>query len=353
MPLEVIEATDTLAQMVVFRTSAVYEMLLSLQTLARGERHREWAAHAREALPGDFWAELEALYTPHSCGMLFPELAVDYPRHDDVPGFFEHVRNGRPTFVFYLLGRVLPLEAVRRVAMDWPALLAELQAHDPYYHKKMADLPLTEVIAGLPAFRARLVALWERYWTAFFRLEIPAIETHWEAGLADKQRVLARDGGQALIEYVTGKSDLPQPLPPDYPVREVVFTPLYLLPSPVYIFYGYGNVTVLYDSEATEARRAQIEHAMEEALATTKALSDATRLKILRLVAGAKGHALPGKKIAALLKLSPSAVSRHLAQLKDGGLILEEPGDGSNLNYRLQKETLTDLPRKLLDYLFS
>jgi hypothetical protein len=63
--------------------------------------------------------------------------------------------------------------------------------------------------------------------------------------LEDKQNVLARSGGQTLYEHVTGKSHLIPALPPDHPVTEVVFVPIYLIPSPVYMFYGYGNITVL------------------------------------------------------------------------------------------------------------
>jgi DNA-binding transcriptional ArsR family regulator len=118
------------------------------------------------------------------------------------------------------------------------------------------------------------------------------------------------------------------------------------------MFYGYGNVTILFDSERTEARLAQIEQATEEMLCTLKALSDGTRLKVLRLVALHEGD-INGKAIAEKLNLSASAVSRHLAQLRESGLISEETTDNRLVAYRLQKETVTALPEKLLDYLYS
>jgi DNA-binding transcriptional ArsR family regulator len=117
------------------------------------------------------------------------------------------------------------------------------------------------------------------------------------------------------------------------------------------MFYGYGNVTILFDSEMTEARLAEIERGKEQAINSLKALGDNSRLDILRLIAHSEGK-IHGKKIAESLSLSASAVSRHLTQLKDAGLIAEESQDNRTITYRLQKDTITGLPDKLLDYLY-
>ena len=82
-----------------------------------------------------------------------------------------------------------------------------------------------------------------------------------------------------------------------------------------------------------------------------KALDDETRLKILNLITR-HGSSLHGKSIAERLGISASAVSRHLALLKDGKLIVEEP-QKNLITYRFQKETLENLVSKLLDYLYS
>ncbi|NDJ76684.1 MAG: helix-turn-helix transcriptional regulator, partial [Chloroflexi bacterium] len=59
-----------------------------------------------------------------------------------------------------------------------------------------------------------------------------------------------------------------------------------------------------------------------------------------------------GKKIAAKLELSASAVSRHLGQLKDAGLITEETHDNRTITYRLQWGLVAALPDLLGDYLY-
>jgi DNA-binding transcriptional ArsR family regulator len=116
------------------------------------------------------------------------------------------------------------------------------------------------------------------------------------------------------------------------------------------MFYGYGNVTVLFDSERTQARIAEIEQGKERALAVLKALSDSSRLDLLRVITQKEGQ-LNGKKIAEHLNLSASAVSRHLAQLKDAGVILEDTGDNRAVTYRIQWDALRDLPDLLQDFL--
>jgi DNA-binding transcriptional ArsR family regulator len=79
-------------------------------------------------------------------------------------------------------------------------------------------------------------------------------------------------------------------------------------------------------------------------------LGDGSRLDILRLIARHESR-MNGKRIAEKLNLSASAVSRHLAQLKEAGLILEETQDNRTITYRLQRETITTLADRVLDYL--
>jgi hypothetical protein len=129
------------------------------------------------------------------------------------------------------------------------------------------------ILADISGFRERLVHAWQAYWTAFFQHEIAGFEPQWTAGLQDKQSILEREGGRVLLEKVTGRSDLPPELPPGMPITSVTFTPVCLLQSRVYRFFGYGNVTILFDPHLPRAQAA-IEHAKDEALATLKALND-------------------------------------------------------------------------------
>ncbi|MHB8625762.1 MAG: ArsR/SmtB family transcription factor [Aggregatilineales bacterium] len=355
MPVEIIETTDALTDLVQFRSSPVYEMIVSLHTLVAGRRHLEWAAKARATLGPEFWAELEAVYRPFHEGVVLFELPVDYKDHEDVIGFIDYVRAMDPaTFVFYFIGRVIPRDELMRSNLDPEFVAQSLNeycasvSHPLYAYVDTMKTMLRDV----SAYQRRLTDVWERYWNEFFQGQVDALPAHWSQGIADKEHLLARAGGSALYEFITGKKKLPENLPSDYPITEIVCVPVYFVTWPSYLFFGYGNVTLLFNSEATLARLSEIEQRKDEAVLVTRALSDNTRLAILKLIVERDGH-MHGKKIAEKLDLSPSSISRQLGQLRDSGLVIEERHDDQTVTYRLVKETITALADEILDYLYS
>lgn len=352
MPFEVIDTLDPLTGMVEFRISAVYEMVMSIRTwLKPAPRHEAWARRISAALSPALSKELTYLYQEFSDGGLYFELPVDYAAHGDMPGFLDYVRGLSDTeFCFYLLGRTIPLDELSDLLPDSDAVRATLNGRSEHYewYGRYID-PILEDISG---FRSRLVKAWETYWKVFFQHEVAPLEPIWMAGLQEKRNILEREGGRALLEKVTGRSELPPELPIGMPITSLTFMPVSLLPSRVYRFFGYGNVTILFDPQFTEATLIAVEQAKNEAMATIKALNDEKRLEILRLIVQ-QHHGHPhGKSIAEKTEISASAVSRHLALLKEGDLIAEEPHKNL-ITYRFQRETLTGLVDKLLDYLYS
>ncbi|MBN1285871.1 MAG: winged helix-turn-helix transcriptional regulator [Anaerolineae bacterium] len=350
MPLQVIEAADSITEMIRFHTSTVFEMMVSLHNVVtQSHRHRDWIEKARAALPPDFLDELDAVYGTYSDGVFFFELAISYADQNDVPGFTEHIREMNPVqFAFYLVGRAVPVEEIAKTDLS----LQALRAITPDKYGEMLDYgPMAEIFADIPAFQNRLADLWERYWEIFFRDQATEMRTLWENGIQEKERLLSREGGAALFEHITGWKELPSELPEGYPVTDIVFIPIMMMPSHVYIFYGYGNVTIMFDCRLQESRTEHQERMRVDAINVFKALSDDTRLKILRLIT-LQPERMHGKVIAEKVGLSASAVSRHIGVLKDGDLIAEEPCDGK-ITYRLNKELVQSLSDKLLDYLYS
>lgn len=351
MPFQVIDTTDPLTNLVRFTTSPVLELITSLHLLLDPKRRTEWATAARKQLPPEFLRELQAVYGPFQNGFFFFELGVESDDHNDVPGFIDMIRTMSPVrFVFYLVGRVISEDQIATTELNRDAI-DDLLVDSPYgTHCMCRDVPFDDVLADVPAFQQRLADLWQWYWDEFFHTQIDILRPHWDAALADKNMLLARDGGEALYEHVTGKKELPSPLPSNYPIQDILFVPVYLTASSVYMFYGYGNVTVLFDSERTQARVAEIEQGKERALAILKALGDSSRLDITRLVAQNEGK-INGKKLAAKLNLSASAVSRHLAQLRDAGVITEEAQDNRERTYYIVWDAIRDLPGLLKEYM--
>ncbi|MBG0788764.1 MAG: winged helix-turn-helix transcriptional regulator, partial [Anaerolineaceae bacterium] len=83
---------------------------------------------------------------------------------------------------------------------------------------------------------------------------------------------------------------------------------------------------------------------LETLLAFFKALADATRLKIVGLLAQKESSV---EELAAMLEVSPSTVSHHLSKLAEIGLVSAR-ADGYYNVYSLQTEVLEGMAQKLL-----
>ncbi len=82
-----------------------------------------------------------------------------------------------------------------------------------------------------------------------------------------------------------------------------------------------------------------------------KALGDATRLKILKMIA-AKGNNLCVGKIACNLSISQPAVSQHLKILKNAGLV-EADRQGFHVHYKIRNNALDAYGINAADFLKS
>ncbi len=83
---------------------------------------------------------------------------------------------------------------------------------------------------------------------------------------------------------------------------------------------------------------------LETLLAFFKALADATRLKIVGLLAQKESSV---EELAAMLAVSPSTVSHHLSKLAEIGLVSAR-ADGYYNVYSLQTDVLEGMAQKLL-----
>lgn len=105
------------------------------------------------------------------------------------------------------------------------------------------------------------------------------------------------------------------------PYERFCFLPSLLLP--------FASSRFFYDNGTAHNRQILIcsirepEKGREDTIGALKALSDETRYQILMLLA--KHGSVNGQDIARKLKLAPSTVSHHMTELKERGLITEEP----------------------------
>lgn len=347
--------TDDFRSMITFRTSTIYEMCLSLGELHNpSRRHQDWAKETSDRLPGDLLDDVHFLHGRFENGILLMELAVDYPDHHDVEGFLDYVQQMATTdFLFYVLGRLAPKEEMGRLEPNMESLLSAIAYSCSQgcadLENKYATEEYLELLANPDGYRTRIVRLWKRYWEEYFKEASKAYRQTWEDSIREKSLALS---GQDPVEFVKGlanKAELPDQIPPEYPTQEIILIPTCFGP-PHMTFVGYGSTTVIYDCHITEERREELERLEEEIIGLGKALSDKTRLRLLKWIV--REPSLYGRKLAEMCHVSQPSVSRHLGILKEARLIQERPRD-NYIAYRACREQIEKLSPQLLAYLYE
>ena len=324
-------------------------MITSLQGIIDSWKLQDLAEEAKAALGEGFLRETTSLYRKMYTCCFLTELAVDYPDRNDVEGFLDYLGDlPLNTFLFYLLGRWFPKEAI---PPDFTRDLVENLIDNHEESEEIKQLyPDISWIDDLELIKRDIRKVWTTYWTDFFSAKAASIEEKWTKSIFEKQDYLEQHGGTELYKQITGHDKLPDPVPSDIPITQVEIIPLCYTPRGALVFYGYGTAQVLYNCSITRDHERKIEDYRKKSLVVLKALSDENRLKILKLISQNE-RMINGKKIAQKLDLSPSVVSRHLGQLKDAGLIEEYSTDKRNISYSFHISRLRALGEDLEAYI--
>lgn len=127
------------------------------------------------------------------------------------------------------------------------------------------------------------------------------------------------------------------------PYAEFVFLPSYLLP---YKACRYFHVKGEHKRQFLFLTLRTSYHAQADTVKALKAIADATRYQILALLA--KEGTMRGFEIAKALSIATSTVSHHMDQLKESGLITEEPVKNAKyygLNPQTAKELIAEIAK--------
>ncbi len=340
---------DRFSDMIKFRTSSIFEMMMWMQKLVQSYMSDEWKDGIISVLGTAYVDQLRKLYQKFHLGCDFTELAIEYREQHDISGFIQYVKElGLREFCFYLLGRVFPLESLPD-EISTANLQKLIEANPELQVYCSGDYSLSWA-DDIEQIRRELIGLWKIFFEKIFRSEVTNCEPLWTESIQNREEYMNRYGGEELHEFLAGKRKLPPPMPPDTPYHEIVCIPCTRISRKKRIYFGYGNITILYDASRNEGQDIEVEEARKSALLMLKALGDENRLKILKLISD-EAYTLNGKAIAAKLRLSPSVISRHLSQLRDAGVLEEQSEDNRNITYKLNTPRIDELSDLLILYL--
>lgn len=347
MPLQ--QQNDPLSHITRFQSSSVLELLMWVQTLSHSHHYTEWRNEVTHILGTAFIKELREFFSSFHMGCDFLEIAVEYSDHHNIEGFFDHILSLSDShLIFYILGRIFPKEAISDNFSyeDYSRLVEKYPTFSSYC--TLSYEPIW--IGRIPKIKEQLVYFLKVVWNKVFKEQIEHCRKIWQHSIKEKEKYFYVNGGLELMKDVSGASELPDQLPEGEPYIEIVYVPITKIPRKHRTYYGYGNITILYDAARTREKAMELVKAKENAMAIMKALGDENRLKMVKLITD-EAYALNGKMLAEKMSLSPSVVSRHLGQLREAGILEEQSEDNRNITYRLNNRQIEELSKMLLMYL--
>lgn len=295
-----------------------YELLVSLKAYGnRSERKSlemgaAWAAEVTRRIGAEAAAAIRAGEKP-SCVYLLELVIWLRPRQQSVEEFLGWLETFSPGALYELLMPYLPDD-------DMPSLRALAQA-----------LPET----------MRVLSLWnERY----FRDLDPDVLSGLAANAAALRQRAQTTPAEELVEEATSGVHLLLDPPPD----TVLLIPQYHY-RPWNLFSSYRNLHVIeYPCDAVPPAPGEPSPAL---LRLTRALSDESRLRILRFLSR---EPLSFTAVVQRTGLSKSTVHYHMVALRAAGLVrVHDTGVNEGVTYSLRANAITALGARLQSFLME
>jgi DNA-binding transcriptional ArsR family regulator len=338
------------------------EAVFSLHVLVEPQRHplhHGWIRRMR-SLPVALRRELTTLAfafgsAPPSVGTMLPDALAFFP-----DGPFEPFEEGVARL------RALPEDKVA-------GGLADIVAVGPQITRP--DTPAADAVALARdeplAFAERLATLLEDYWEAAFAAEWSRLEPHLADCVERAGRVLHDEGLYGFVEGLGPRVrarpdrqgfDLELSCAPQWGSGEVSSPDLDVTVAETFTFVptvfswphiwssvepGWPVGMTWHAPQIEELARPRVPPA--DLVAVLRACGDDLRLRALRWIAERPRST---QELAPLVGLSEPALSKHLRQLADAG-VLEPRRDGRYVLYHLRRDRLSQLSGTLLAYLAS
>jgi len=326
------------------------ELIASVISLCRRkEVDKPWMGDLISALGERRVDEISAFCRPLRWGMDLIELTADAPDGVTAEAYFEYIASlSDRELTFYLLGRMCPQEDIPEEISESSvvALLQRTNTADSAYHAG-AEFGWAN---DIPETRQTIIGILRSVWESYVRDRMPEIESRWAQKSRELESYIQTAGAPALWQLVADSDELPMEVPSGHPYRVVRFVPSCFTGFGHNYLFGFGKVIVMFSCDKSLQDAEVFAKAAENTVVTLKALADKNRLRLLRLI-GKHDCGMNGKQMAEVLKLSPSVVSRHLAQLRNAGLIDEQSPDNRNIVYSLRSDAIDGLSESLRAYL--
>jgi len=354
---------DPLAPIVEWDIGTAYDFLLSAHTILNPRSHgiaAPWAAGVRKRLAPQSQRDFKSFYSvSHSYRAYTPlHLVYEMGAPKDARQFLDYVEaipeDEFPQRMHYpymsdetisrITGKALRGEKIKD---------SEVEA----YRRNMSRIvglsnpPTAEVkklfaeLADPADTKKRWLTVMREYYSAFFAEEEKRERPVLERMLVEAQDLAARSTVSDTVERISHGFTVSESID----LQKLVLAPsIWAHPFTVRVPLAQRELLVVWGARPQSYRLVPGETVPDEALLVLRALGDATRLRLLRLIA-AEPRSL--QSLAQEVKLSLPTVSHHIRELRGAGLIrLELGGSGRESKYTVRWPTARQAFQELEEF---
>jgi DNA-binding transcriptional ArsR family regulator len=340
--------SDPLAQVLEWDWGTAYEMLNSLHTILRPKEHgvpAPWAAGVRKKLSSQSQVDLKLFFSQPFGYLGYTPMhlvhSLDKPK--DVRRFLDLLESIPDEDFSHRIHLPMGDDALRDFADKAASGGRITDAEVEEYRRAVAkasgrSIPNTADIrrflaemADSPNTKRRYLSLLREYQAVFFAEEERRVRPVLEKMLADAQKLSKKTNVPDLIERLSNGFTIS----PDIDLKQLVLVPsVWLHPFVLRFELADQNLFVAWGAHPVGYRLVPGETVPDDALLVLRALSDPTRLRLLRLLSA---EPRSPQSLASELKLSLPTVSHHMRELRVAGLVrIELAGKGRENKYTVR-----------------
>jgi len=239
---------------------------------------------------------------------------------------------------------------VERTAWDQEDFERLRRYYEEDHHKKVSQKHLENKLNGWADVKSKssgFLGALQAYYDVFFAEDERRIQPALEEALANAQNKSTRQTvHELLVDLSQGvhfaREDLAE-------VQKLVLAPSFWA-SP-FIFFDMGPESImLFGARPADASLIPGEVVSDALLKTLSALSDPTRLRILRYLAA---ETLTPTQLAARLRLRTPTVAHHLKTIRAAGLVYVIQSPGKEVYYKIRLEGFEGALQQLRQFIFE
>ncbi len=354
---------DRLASIVEWDSGTAYDLLLSAHTILNPRLHgiaAPWAAGVRKRLAPQSQRDFKAFYgSTYSYRAYTPlHLVLEMGQPKDARRFLDYVE-AIPDDDFSRRMHFPHIENEAAARVTAKALRGEKvkDSEIETYRRSITRIagavvaPAAEVrrlfaeMADPSATKKRWLTVMREYYSAFFAEEEKRERPALERMVAEAQEIATESTVSEAIERVSHGFTISE----DIDLSRLVLAPsIWFHPFTIRTPLNDREMMLVWGAHPPGYKLVPGESVPDEALLVLRALGDATRLRLLRLIA-AEPRSL--QSLALEVKLSLPTVSHHIRELRGAGLIrLEIAGSGRESKYTVRWPSAQQAFRELEEF---